>query len=221
MWIFPYKCPLSAAIQISFHLQTLGILSCCVKHLLLFFNNKKSIRGSQMESMIFLFVTVWWLAKRSGEQESPSLSISVPWAFDLKSLWRDFSGSAVFKTLCFHCRGGAGLIPSGELDPRCQPEKEKSLEAPPCSFLLIQTVPTGRLDMVGLQGKWLGCPTHGKLPQKDPAGTSLVVEWLRLNASNAGGLCLIPGQGIRSHTPQLEILCATAKTWCSQINKQK
>ena len=75
--------------------------------------------------------------------------------------------------------------------------------------------------MVGVQGKWLGCPTHEKLLQKDPAGTSLVVEWLRLHVLNAGGLCLIPGQGIRSHIPHLKILCAATKTWGSQINKQK
>ena len=35
--------------------------------------------------------------------------------------------------------------------------------------------------------------------------TSLVVQWLRLHASNAGGLGLIPGQGIRSHIWQLRI----------------
>ena len=33
-------------------------------------------------------------------------------------------------------------------------------------------------------------------------GTSLVVQWLRLCAPNAGGSGLIPGQGTRSHTPQ-------------------
>ena len=32
---------------------------------------------------------------------------------------------------------------------------------------------------------------------------SLVVHWLRLQAPNAGGLGLIPGQGTRSHVPQL------------------
>ena len=30
-------------------------------------------------------------------------------------------------------------------------------------------------------------------------GTSLVVQWLRLHAPNAGGLGSIPGQGTRSH----------------------
>ena len=35
-------------------------------------------------------------------------------------------------------------------------------------------------------------------------GTSLVVQWLRLHAANAGGLGLIPGQGTRSHMLQLK-----------------
>ena len=30
-------------------------------------------------------------------------------------------------------------------------------------------------------------------------GTSLVVQWVRLHAPNAGGLGLIPGRGTRSH----------------------
>ena len=32
-----------------------------------------------------------------------------------------------------------------------------------------------------------------------------VVQWLRLQAPNAGGLGLITGQGTRSHTPQLRV----------------
>ena len=36
-------------------------------------------------------------------------------------------------------------------------------------------------------------------------GTSLVVQWLRLCAPNAGGLGLSPGQGTRSHMPQLRV----------------
>ena len=34
-------------------------------------------------------------------------------------------------------------------------------------------------------------------------GTSLVVQWLRFCAPNAGGLGLIPGQGTRFHMLQL------------------
>ena len=36
-------------------------------------------------------------------------------------------------------------------------------------------------------------------------GTSLVVQWLRLRAPNAGGPGSIPGQGTRSHVPQLSV----------------
>ena len=35
--------------------------------------------------------------------------------------------------------------------------------------------------------------------------TSLVVQWLRLCAPNAGGVGLIPGQGTRLHMPQLRV----------------
>ena len=36
-------------------------------------------------------------------------------------------------------------------------------------------------------------------------GASLVVQWLRLRAPNAGGPGSIPGQGTRSHVPQLSV----------------
>ena len=40
-------------------------------------------------------------------------------------------------------------------------------------------------------------------------GTSLVVQWLRLQAPNAGGLLgSIHGQGTRSHIPQLRVCMA-------------
>ena len=39
-------------------------------------------------------------------------------------------------------------------------------------------------------------------------GTSLVVQWLRQHAPNAGGPGVIPGQRTRSHMPQLKIPCA-------------
>jgi len=61
------------------------------------------------------------------------------------------------------------------------------------------------------------------LSPKDPEfGTSLVVQWLRLHAPNAGDLGSIPGQGTRSHMLQprvrmlqLKIMCAANRTWCS------
>ena len=55
-----------------------------------------------------------------------------------------------------------------------------------------------------------------------------MVQWLRLQAPNAGGLGSIPGQGTRSGMPrlrvhmlQLKIPHAATKTPCSQINKLK
>ena len=36
-------------------------------------------------------------------------------------------------------------------------------------------------------------------------GTSLVIQWLRLHAPNAGGPGSIPGQGTRYHMPQLRV----------------
>ena len=59
------------------------------------------------------------------------------------------------------------------------------------------------------------------------AGTSLVVQWLRLCALNSGDSDSVPGQGTRFHTPQLktphattmtEDLYATNKTQSNQIN---
>ena len=42
-------------------------------------------------------------------------------------------------------------------------------------------------------------------------GTSLVVQWLRLLAPNAGGPGSIPDQGTRFHTPQLKTTHPTGK----------
>ena len=52
-------------------------------------------------------------------------------------------------------------------------------------------------------------------------GTSLLVQWLRLCAPNAGDLGSIPGQGTRSHMQQLKILHAMSETHQRQINKNK
>ena len=64
-------------------------------------------------------------------------------------------------------------------------------------------------------------PCQNPLPR-----TSLVIHWIRLHAPNAVGLGSSPGQGTRSHMPQLrvymsqlKILKTTTKTQCSQINK--
>ena len=47
--------------------------------------------------------------------------------------------------------------------------------------------------------------------KQELAGTSWVVQWLRLCAPNAGGPGSIPGQGIRSHMLQLNIPHTTMK----------
>ena len=47
------------------------------------------------------------------------------------------------------------------------------------------------------------CHTHTHTHTHPNSGTSLLVQWLRLKASNAGGPGSIHGQGIRSHMLQL------------------
>ena len=55
---------------------------------------------------------------------------------------------------------------------------------------------------------------HSVTPiNKNPEGMdSLVVQWLRLHAPNAGGQGLITGPGTRSHMLQLQILHVSLKT---------
>ena len=51
-------------------------------------------------------------------------------------------------------------------------------------------------------------------------GISLLVQWLRKHAPNAGSVGLISGQRTSSHI-QVKIPCAATKTRCSQIIKKK
>ena len=55
------------------------------------------------------------------------------------------------------------------------------------------------------------CVKHEILSFQQAPGTSLVVQWLRLSASSAGGMSLIPGQG--TEIPHV--------TWYSQKKKTK
>ena len=55
-----------------------------------------------------------------------------------------------------------------------------------------------------------GLQSMGSQRIKKGGGTSLVVEWLRLCAANAGGMGLNPGQGTK--IPQA--------TWCSQKKRR-
>ena len=119
--MFPYKCPLSAAIHISFHLQTtLSILSCCVKHLLLFFKKKKNPLEEARWSPWYFY----------------------SWQFD------DW------------------------------PEGLENKNRPACLYLF---------------------PEH--LILRASGGNCLVVQWLRLCASIAGGAGLMPSWGTRSQVP--------------------
>ena len=53
-------------------------------------------------------------------------------------------------------------------------------------------------------------------------GTSLVVQWVRHHAPNAGGPGSIPGRGTRSHMhAATKKPAATTKIWSSQIKKKK
>ena len=58
------------------------------------------------------------------------------------------------------------------------------------------------LQNLGILNPNLFIKSHVLLRLKLP-GTSLVVQWLRLHAPNAEGQGSIPGQGTRSHMPQL------------------
>ena len=64
----------------------------------------------------------------------------------------------------------------------------------------------------------------GSWTQENGLRASLMVQWLRLGVPNAGGMGLTPGQGTRSHMPQLRIPQATTKTavWLNKrINIQR
>lgn len=62
--------------------------------------------------------------------------------------------------------------------------------------------------------------TKAHRDQNSLQGTSLVVQWLRLCALDAGDPSSISGQGTinRFHTLQLEIRHTVTKTLCGQIN---
>ena len=63
----------------------------------------------------------------------------------------------------------------------------------------------GKYEPSNIIGVYRKCFCRLKEFFKDNLGTSLVVQWLRLRAPNAGGPGLIPGQGTSSHVPQLRV----------------
>ena len=64
----------------------------------------------------------------------------------------------------------------------------------------FKTFKLGKVQVTNLLAAWgvLSPAIRGKLGIKQ-TNTSLVAQWLRLRAPNAGVLRLIPGQGTRSH----------------------
>ena len=91
----------------------------------------------------------------------------------------------------------------------------------------------GNQKSIKLQNNKMNTPDRNHVASE----TSLVIQWLRLHAPNAGGPGLILGQGTRSHMPRLRssntstkdsactlqgrwnILRAATKTRHSQINE--
>ena len=68
-----------------------------------------------------------------------------------------------------------------------------------------------------LPEKWFY--TKGFSNFRTGGGTSLVVQWLRLRAPNAGGLSLTPGQGTRSHMLQIRVRMLQLKIPCASFQE--
>ena len=102
--------------------------------------------------------------------------------------------------------------------PAVQPEASLRLSEPRFPHLYDggwQPCPTCHLPTAGwgvrLMSLWFSVIFTAPLPwrsfpiKRAHLGISLVVQWLRLFAPNAGGLGLIPSQGTRSYMPQLRV----------------
>ena len=92
-----------------------------------------------------------------------------------------------------------------------------------CQILRQQSCPSKHvLPKCLVTGQTNRATSHrGRLfrAKKKWAGTSLVVQWLRLGAPSAGGQGLTLGQELAPTLPQLKFLPAVTKIWDSQINK--
>ena len=106
-------------------------------------------------------------------------------------------------------RANKAVVPSASLQDQIpvalRPEHLPSLSLPP-----PPPMHGIRLHPLNLS-LHLGLPNLHTLKKESrlESGASLVVQWLRLQAPNAGGLSLIPGQRTRSHLLQLR--SSTAK----------
>ena len=103
----------------------------------------------------------------------------------------DFPGGPVAKTLYSQCSGP-------RFDPWFRKIPWKRKWQPTLVFLPGKS--HGQRGQAGCS-PW-GCKESDKISQ---LGTSLVVQWLRLCAPNAGGLGSIPGRGTRPHTLLLRV----------------
>ena len=79
-------------------------------------------------------------------------------------------------------------------------DAEKNLTKFNIHFMIKQKL----LRKIGVEGNILNSIMNTYKNQL--TGISLVVQWLRLGASDTGGLGLVPGQGTRFQVPQLKIL---------------
>ena len=86
----------------------------------------------------------------------------------------------------------------------CATTEMAAHQAPPTAYIWIFfffSEPSLTVSTFGLD-----CLSHNSGPRVRIAqGISLVVQCLRLGASNAGGLVSIPGEETRSHIPQLRV----------------
>ena len=120
----------------------------------------------------------------------------------LRSLYASISSSVKQR---FHLHQlGLDMAANSDLKKKLIPPIEKSRRWQPriCEMALINKVIRGIFCLDSLH------PSHLKT-QDDCWGTSLVVQWVRLCAPNAGGPGSIPGQGTRSH-----IHAATKESAC-------
>ena len=133
-----------------------------------------------------------------------------------------------------------GIFPRIEpVSPVSSPLQADSLHIENISLKMKVGQPVWKILLTVLRKeKWKSVHTHKKKPTfktvflaklftkakgwKSQMGTSLVVYWLRLCASNTGGLHSIPCWRTRFHMLQLTVFLpqhATTKSWYSQINK--